>query len=171
MHCEVEKDIGWDFNSLTEDVLFTVYAGGRGYRTAWHGGELHSTSPASLVDFIRQRRRWMRGILQVVLNKKLKVKYRAFELYLFLCSLLGMILIVCIIIDLFYDITPFAHLWYYLFPALLMFPAIYFTGCKGNLKDRLTAGLLSWVFVILEGVAGWLSLVNPPQGFDIVKKT
>ena len=171
MHCGVEKEIGWEFNSLTEDILFTAYAGGRGYRTGWHGGELHSTSPASLVDFIRQRRRWMRGVLQVVLNKKVKVKYRAFELYLFICSLLGMILITGIITDLFYNITPFAHLWYYLFPALLMFPAVYFTGCRGSLKDRLTASLLSWIFVILEGVAAWLSLVNPPRRFDIVKKT
>lgn len=170
MHSEVETGIGWEFNSLTEDILFTAYAGQKGYRTGWHGGELHSTSPTSLVDFIRQRRRWFRGMLQFVLNKNVKVKYRALELYLLLCGLLGMILIAGTMTDLLYNFAHSAALWYYLSPALVMFPAVYFTGCRGSLKDKLTASLLSWVFVILEGVAAWLSLVNPPRDFDIVKK-
>jgi egghead protein (zeste-white 4 protein) len=171
MHSEVEKVIGWEFNGLTEDIIFTAHAGQKGYRTGWHGGGLHSTSPTSLADFIRQRRRWFRGMLQFVFDKNVKVKYRALELYLLLCGLLGILFFAGTAAGLLYHLTTSAVLWYYLFPALLALSAAYFIGCGGNLKDKLTAVSLCWVFVGLEGVAAWQSLLNPPHGFDIVKKT
>ena len=171
LHCEVEKEIGWEFKDLTEDILFTAHALDRGYRTGWHGGELQSTSPASIVDFIKQRRRWFRGILQCVLGRNVGTKYKALEAYLLLCGLMGIFFIVGTVANLFYDFIPFAILWYYLYPTIVIFSFAYFLGCGATLKDRATAALFCWVFGVLEGIAAWGSLIKPPQVFDIIKKT
>jgi egghead protein (zeste-white 4 protein) len=170
VHSEVEKRVGWEFSGLTEDILFAAHAGQTGYRTGWHGGELYSTSPMSLVDFVRQRRRWFRGMLQFVLSKDIGIKYRVLELYLLLVGLLGIFFITGTVAHLVYDFNFSLVHWCYLYPALVMFSAVYFVGCAGNLKDRMMAALLCWVFGGLEGIAAWQSLLNPPKGFDIIQK-
>lgn len=168
---EVEKDIGWEFKCLTEDILFTAYAGEKGYRTGWHGGLLYSNSPATFLDFIKQRRRWFRGMLQFVLNKNVKVKFRIPEFYLLLCWLIGPIFIIGAVANLFHNFTPYPFLCYYLYPVFIIFPIGYFIGCKGNSYDKLLAVLFWWVFGMLEGIAAWISLVKCSNDFEIIRKT
>lgn len=170
-HSEVEKQVGWEFDCLTEDVCFAASAGAKGYRTGWHGGLLYSTSPTTFLDFLRQRRRWFRGMLQVILNKGLKVKYRALELYLLLCGLMGILFIVGTAVAFFKGLVPNFFIYYYLCPTIILLSTAYLVGCNGRPRDRLLALLFGWVFAILEGIAAWWSLVRPPKSFDIVRKT
>lgn len=168
VYSKVEKDIGWEFECLTEDILFTAYAGERGYRTGWHGGELYSTSPATFFDFIKQRKRWFGGMSHFVLNKNVKVKYKITEFYLLLCWLIGPIFIIGMIANFFYNFIPFLH--YYLYFTLIIYSTGYFIGCKGNFYDKLLATLLCCVFGILEGIVALISLVKPSVNFDIIGK-
>ena len=110
-------------------------------------------------------------MLQFVCDKNVKVKYRALELYLLLCGLLGILFFAGTVAGLVFHVTPSAVLWYFVSPALVAFSTAYFIGCRGILRDKLTAVSLCWVFGGLEGIAAWQSLLNPPRGFDIVKKT
>lgn len=171
VYSKVEKEIGWESKYLTEDILFTAYAGEKSYRTGWHGGQLYSTSPSTFFDFIKQRKRWFSGMLQFVLNKNVKAKYRLPELYLLLCWLMGPVFIIGAIANLFHNFTPSSSLRYYLYPVFIIFPTGYFIGCKGRFYDKLMAILFCWIFGMLEGIVAWISLVKRPDGFDIIRKT
>src|ERR1035437_8430237 len=82
MEYSLEQEVGWEFPQLTEDVQFTGHALDKGYRTGWHGGELQTVSPTSLSDFIKQRRRWFRGILQCVFSPSVSARYRMLQAYI-----------------------------------------------------------------------------------------
>ncbi len=166
-----EKEVGWEFLELTEDVQFTGRALNLGYRTGWHGGELQTTSASSVADFITQRRRWFRGYIQGIFSRGIGVRYRILEIYILLTGLLSMFALLGIAADMVFNITPFARAWFFSLPAIAIFCFVYFAGCKSNFKDRLAAGLLCWLFMLLEGIGAWESIVNPPRGFDIIKKT
>ena len=171
MEFSVEKDVGWEFPQLTEDVQFTGHALDKGYRTGWHGGELQTVSATSISDFIKQRRRWFRGILQCIFSPTISTRYRLLQTYIFVTGLMGTVVLFGVTADLFFNITPFARAWFYSVPVIAIFAFIYFIGCRSGFKDRLIAGLFCWFFTLLEGIGAWGSIVAPPKGFDIIKKT
>jgi len=60
----VLKEIGFGFNSITEDFRFAMELCKKGYRT-WHSSTRVSIlSPNSIKDFVRQRTRWFKGGLK-----------------------------------------------------------------------------------------------------------
>lgn len=170
LHSEVEKEVGWEFESLLEDVMFSAYAAQKGYGTGWHGGQLFSTSPMSLLDFIKQRRRWFRGMLQHVLNRNVNAKYKVLELYLLSCGLLGIIFVAGVVVNLFYHFVSPSFSYFYLYPSLILLSTACFIGCNGNYWQRLLSALFCWVFVIVDSISAWFSLIKPPKRFDIIKK-
>lgn len=166
----VEKAVGWEFSQLTEDVQFTGHALDKGYRTGWHGGELHTVSAASVPDFIKQRRRWFRGILQCVFSTDISVKYRSLQAYVMLSGLISFFMPAGVTTDLVFNISPFARMWFYSMPVIAMLAFTFYIGCCSNVKDRFIAGILCWFFFLLEGIGAWGSIIAPPKGFDIIKK-
>jgi len=57
----VEVDVGIDFGpkgSIAEDCCFALKAWSKGYTFGFIKGELQEKSPFSVMDFIRQRKRW-----------------------------------------------------------------------------------------------------------------
>jgi beta-1,4-mannosyltransferase len=72
VRASVEATIGWDFGprTIVEDARFAMefchrYPG----RSGWFAGRSYGAAPATLVDLIRQRQRWMWGLLELVTSR------------------------------------------------------------------------------------------------------
>ena len=62
----IENEITWDLSdSLTEDYEFSVEYMRRGHTCGYVDGLVREQSPESIVDFLKQRRRWMVGIRSI----------------------------------------------------------------------------------------------------------
>ncbi|HZV53159.1 MAG TPA: glycosyltransferase family 2 protein [Candidatus Dormibacteraeota bacterium] len=65
----VEREVGFDLGpegSVTEDAFWALAQLGRGRRTRWVHGYMVEQPPARIRDFLRQRRRWLWGLLLVL---------------------------------------------------------------------------------------------------------
>jgi egghead protein (zeste-white 4 protein) len=75
----VERQVGFDFPPeacTTEDTTWALRQMGAGNRFRWVEGTVIEQSPASLNDFIRQRRRWFTGMWWAARNTPVPVRYR-----------------------------------------------------------------------------------------------
>lgn len=83
----IERDVSFNNGaegSIAEDTYFAMLATSKGHSFDWISGEMWEKSPFTLMDFLRQRKRWIQGIFLVVHDRKLPVKARiclAFALY------------------------------------------------------------------------------------------
>ena len=109
-------------------------------------------------------------MLQVVLNRNVNTKYKVLELYLLSCGLLGIIFVAGVVVNLFYHFVSPSFSYFYLYPSLILLSTACFIGCNGNYWQRLLSALFCWVFVIVESISAWFSLIKPPKRFDIIKK-
>ncbi|MGO8947667.1 MAG: glycosyltransferase family 2 protein [Ktedonobacterales bacterium] len=64
-------------NSLTEDAAWALRAWSHGYRFGWVEGYLHEQPPQDIMDFVRQRGRWLSGIRLVIADNEVPFCYRA----------------------------------------------------------------------------------------------
>lgn len=68
---DVEKATGFDFGpdgSITEDAFWALASMEAGSRVRWVDGYLEEQSTQSVMDFLKQRRRWFQGIMKVCLH-------------------------------------------------------------------------------------------------------
>jgi len=64
----LERRVTYDFGpegSVTEDAFFAIAALDMGYKFGFIDGYMEEKSPFSLLDFMKQRRRWLRGLTLV----------------------------------------------------------------------------------------------------------
>ncbi|KAL9051712.1 MAG: hypothetical protein Q9162_005862 [Coniocarpon cinnabarinum] len=61
----VENAATWETDILTEDYWFLLQAMKHGHRIGWVPGICREISPATLTDYVKQRRRWFSGIRQI----------------------------------------------------------------------------------------------------------
>ena len=72
VRASVEAAIGWDFGprSLVEDAQFALYFCERfPGRSGWISGLSYGASPVTVSDFIRQRERWVWGLLELIAGR------------------------------------------------------------------------------------------------------
>ncbi|KAK3288881.1 hypothetical protein CYMTET_3660 [Cymbomonas tetramitiformis] len=62
--------------SITEDAYFALVARHLGVRYAWIDCHMYEQSPFSIMDFIKQRRRWFGGLYLVCIAQKVEFKLR-----------------------------------------------------------------------------------------------
>lgn len=73
VRADIEDEIGWDFpDTVIEDAYFAVqfsvrYKG----RSTTLNSYSYGASPASVRDLVRQRRRWIEGLLRLAFNRRL----------------------------------------------------------------------------------------------------
>ena len=79
VRASVEASIGWDFGprSIVEDAQFALhfcerYPG----RSGWFPGRSYGASPATVYDFVRQRERWMWGLLELTTKSTISRRRR-----------------------------------------------------------------------------------------------
>ncbi|MGC2050514.1 MAG: glycosyltransferase family 2 protein [Methylovirgula sp.] len=183
---DVEKVTGgFDFGphgDITEDAFWAVKAMENGLRCAWVEGYLEEQSCMSFLDFLRQRRRWFRGLIKVALYAPVKLRWR-------LCLGLSTML---------WGVAPFAMLYTFgnlmhhvaISPTIRFlasysfatFAILYITGLKANMDEH---GIKCWrkrtaatlwlllllpVFAAMEGLGVLWAMLSPVNGFQVVKK-
>lgn len=76
---DMEAKIGFDLGpegSITEDAWWVLLAMKEGYRTKWVDGYLEEQSTQSIMDLLKQRRRWYYGLSKVITRCPVSLKYR-----------------------------------------------------------------------------------------------
>ncbi len=75
----VEQAGGFDFypdQCITEDAYWGLAMMQRGYRFGHVSGYVHEQSPERAIDFVKQRRRWFRGIANVLQANDIRPRYK-----------------------------------------------------------------------------------------------
>ena len=63
-------------NSITEDAAWALRAWSRGWRFGWVEGYVREQPPQRVMDFVRQRARWLTGVRLVALDREIPLGYR-----------------------------------------------------------------------------------------------
>jgi len=180
---DVEKATdGFDFGphgDITEDAFWGVKAMQNGLRCAWVDGFLEEQCCLSVVDFLRQRRRWFHGLVKTVLYAPVKLRWRfGIGLNTMLWAL-APFAVVYTIFSFFYgvEIPPVVQvLASYSFATYALW---YVTGLKANMDEHgiknfwklaLIQIFLLPVFCVLEGLGVAWGLVSQAKEFEVVKK-
>lgn len=75
----VEKQITYDFGiegSIAEDCFFALSAWRDGHQFGFIEGEMWEKSTFSIIDYIYQRQRWVKGIYNVFRSRQIQWKYK-----------------------------------------------------------------------------------------------
>jgi egghead protein (zeste-white 4 protein) len=73
IRADIEDEIGWDFpDTVIEDAYFAIkFAVKYPKRSTTLNSYSYGASPASVRDLLRQRRRWIEGLLRLAFNRRL----------------------------------------------------------------------------------------------------
>ena len=182
---DVERDVGFDLGpagSVTEDAWWSLVEMAHGRRSRWVDGYCLEQSTQSVMDFIRQRRRWFVGLCLVCLRAPAQFWHRitlVSSVVLWGVSWLGWwtVSIAALVIN---ARIPLPVLLIGT-ASLAAYSALYLLGLELNLSQR---GLpwfrrLPWYFLqvlllpiysLLESAAVVYGIIRPTVGFHIVKK-
>ncbi|XP_045173389.2 beta-1,4-mannosyltransferase egh-like [Mercenaria mercenaria] len=75
----VEKQITYDFGmegSIAEDCFFALTGWHQGYKFGFVEGEMWEKSTFSIMDYIYQRKRWVKGIYNVFFSRQIPYQYK-----------------------------------------------------------------------------------------------
>jgi egghead protein (zeste-white 4 protein) len=183
---DVEKATGgFDFGprgDITEDAFWALKVMQSGRRCAWVDGFLEEQSCMSVIDFLRQRRRWFHGLVKTALFAPVKLRWRlglGLNTTLWALAPFAVIYTVC---------KPFCSVE--IPPAVRVFASYsfatfavwYVTGLKANMDEHgiksfwkraqltLLQVLLLPVFCVLEALGVLWGLASQAKGFEVVKK-
>lgn len=182
---DIERSIGFDFGpegSITEDAFWALVAMERGHRCRWVEGYLEEQSTQSVMDFLRQRRRWFQGLAKVSIQAPVKLRWRLS---------LGINTVMWALAP-FAALYTFAHFFYGFStpPAIHLlanfsfasFAVLYLIGLRANLDEygitsaRKRLGwsvaqvLLLPIFSTMESIGVLYAIFRPVSGFHVVKK-
>lgn len=158
VRADVEDEIGWDFpNTVIEDAYFAIQFSIRyPRRSTMLNSYSYGASPATITDLVRQRRRWIEGLLRLAFNRKLPLLPKIPLLYcIFTWSIapfqfvgLALILAYSTGIDNTSPINPlFLPLWSATLAGIFW---LYIEGLKVNLSasDRPRSYILQAVLIV-----------------------
>lgn len=95
-------------NSITEDTAWALHAWSKGYRFSWVEGYVREQPPQNIMDFVKQRSRWLSGIRLVLGDTRIAFRYRAgLLLFIFLWQISFFPFTVALV-TLFVHAAPFA---------------------------------------------------------------
>jgi cellulose synthase/poly-beta-1,6-N-acetylglucosamine synthase-like glycosyltransferase len=133
VRASIEASIGWDFGpqSTVEDAEFGLrfahlYPG----RSGWIPCRSYGASPATVVDFLKQRERWFAGLLRLSFRSEIPLRHRALMIHNVLV----------------WSLAPLSY------PGLLLFAA--YAAGAGAVAPASTAMLPIWAINVAFGV--WL---------------
>jgi len=181
----VEKATGFDFGpqgSITEDAFWALVSMEAGYRCRWVDGYLEEQSTESVMDFVKQRRRWYQGLAKVAIHAPVKLRWR---LVIGTNTILWTLAPFAVL----YTAAHFAYGSSVMAPVKLMadlsmasFLTLYVCGLRENLREHgITSPVqrAAWyalqvmllpVFCTLEAAGVMLAIVHPVKGFHVVSK-
>nr|CAG4651019.1 EOG090X07AI [Simocephalus serrulatus] len=74
-----EKSVSFDHgprSSVAEDAYFGLVAASKGYLFGFIEGDMWEKSPFTMKDFLKQRKRWIQGLLLVVHSSEIPLRFR-----------------------------------------------------------------------------------------------
>ncbi|HVL93566.1 MAG TPA: glycosyltransferase family 2 protein, partial [Acidimicrobiales bacterium] len=181
----VERAVGFDVGpegSITEDAFWALRQMAAGRRCRWVEGCIVEQAPATVKDFVKQRRRWFSGLVRVILYAEAKVWIRiplAISTTLWAVSWLGLVYTYVNLVTGFRTGTVVSTLGDFAFSLYLV---SYLVGLYANLRDRpklplaRQAGLYALqvvllpVFTLMEAAGVIYALVRPERGFHVIRK-
>ncbi|MCG3108773.1 hypothetical protein L3N51_01059 [Metallosphaera sp. J1] len=177
---EVEREIGWDFGAVrAEDLLFHLRASRR-FRYGVMKGFVYEIPPQNVRDFLRQRRRWILGILDGFREGRMDMRNRLkylLELASWYSSALGFLVPVFVLTrdaSAPLPVGPFltGPIWFTL--IFMLKDGFVITKRYAGLKRRdLPRFMVKGVTgLMLEALAPWYSLFTGwrDHGFHVIDK-
>ena len=182
---DVEMDVGFDIGpagSVTEDAWWSLVEMAQGHRSRWVDGYCLEQSTQSVMDFLKQRRRWFVGLVLVCLHAPARFWHRVTlvsSIILWGVGWLGWwsVSIAAVLVN--------ARIpWTVLLigtASLAAYSALYLLGLELNLDQRglpwyrrlpwhVAQMLLLPVYSLLESSAVLYGAIRPNFDFHIVKK-
>jgi len=188
LRADMEAAIGWDFGVvMAEDLVFGLVSARKVGRVwGWLRGKLYEQSPFSLRDFLKQRRRWVWGLIDALRHRDIALRDKILVGLNYLLWLGGLPSAVVTIVNAILP-TPLPTLAMIPFLGFLMatWLYLYWEGCKLNIEMlpvnklvrrllRLLALALAPLAGIIESVAVWYGVLTYPRarrvGYELVKK-
>lgn len=182
---DVEKRVGFDFGpvgSITEDAFWALRCMELGSRSRWVDGYMEEQSTQSVMDFMKQRRRWYHGLILVSLYAPVSVWYRLGLLVNTVLWSFAPFGIIYTILNLFLGCSTNGVVRALANFSLAFYVTLYVLGVEINLKERgqatlvkrikwytLVVVLLPW-FSLIESGAILYALIKPETGFHVVQK-
>lgn len=182
---DVEKRVGFDFGpvgSITEDAFWALKSMELGSRSRWVDGYLEEQSTQSVLDFMKQRRRWYHGLILVSLYAPVSVWYRVALLVNTVLWSFAPFGIIYTILNLLIGCSTNAVIRGLANFTLAFYITLYVLGVEINLKERrqatlakrikwytLVVVLIPW-FSIIESASIMYALIKPEKGFHVVQK-
>ncbi len=180
----IEKQIGFDHgseSSITEDAFFALVAQAMDVKFQFIHTFMYEQSPFSIMDFIKQRRRWFGGLWLCALSPAVPLKNRlVLGTFMSMWSVSWLCLAMVYVNFLFPTDTPVwlaicggVSFLYYVTLYLIGFFATYDRQQLGNLKFVALLMLqivLIPVFSAMESGGVIYGLFSPPNDFYVVQK-
>jgi egghead protein (zeste-white 4 protein) len=185
VHSAVEHKIGFDLGgkgSITEDAYFALIASSRGVKFEWVDGYVSEQSPFTILDLLKQRRRWIAGLRLLVMDTAIPFRQR-------------WVMLASIVLCHFAWLSPIVTVWNVVsggayvpeqvaIAAALMsgiIYAVYLLGAyrnvvginmpfKEQLKVWAMTGALVPISSLVESIAIIYSIVRPVKTFEVVSK-
>lgn len=183
---KVEMDVGLDngpYGSIAEDCFFALKAWAIGYKFQFITGEMQEKSPFTVMDFIRQRRRWFVGQTYTILSREIPLIYKLGIISSLTCCILMPVSLSNIFIDIF---IPYRKPFLFCFLSGFVggtFTFLYsfgsFMSCEHrnwSYTQRIFVSLLCCTLItpcaaIMESIAAYWGLFTlNSRGFFIVQK-
>lgn len=182
----LERAIGFDLGgkgSITEDAYFALVAASKGVKFGWVDGYIREQSPFTLMELLKQRRRWISGLRLLVLDNAVPFKDRSFlMLTIFLCHISWIAMVVTV-----WNLIAGGSVlptWVEMTAAILSgsIVMVYMIGAYRNVTDIqmpfyqqmtiwLLAGILVPISCIVEAIAVIYSMTHPVgNNFEVVAK-
>jgi len=157
----VLKEIGFGTPSITEDFLFSAKLVSKGYRTWQSRTRISILSPNSIADFMKQRSRWYKGILQDLAKKEVPTVMKAIVGTRMTMWTLGIFASWALM-----PLWVYWGVWYFALPGAVAYWSTYIYGSKklGELKYILLVPLYS----VLEAIS-WVHVFKE-RGFVVIDK-
>ncbi len=190
---DLEQDLGFDLGvdgSITEDAWWALLAMEKGYRTCWVDGYLDEQSTQSVMDFLKQRRRWYVGLWKVSVHCPVSLKYRFFVTFTTVSWIIIPVLLPFIVIYMSflcvhqYPVPFFLRILTNFIISTTML--VYLNGIVANMREHKTpwwrgAGWLLLLmillpfFYLLEALSVLMAFFYPfssnAKGFHVVQKS
>lgn len=182
---DVEKRVGFDFGpvgSITEDAFWALRCMELGSRSRWVDGYMEEQSTQSVMDFMKQRRRWYHGLILVSLYAPVSFWYRLGLLVNTVLWSFAPFGIIYTLLNLFLGCSTNAVVRALANFSLAFYVTLYVLGVEINLKERgqatlvkrikwytLVVVLLPW-FSLIESGAILYAIIKPETGFHVVQK-